>query len=161
MAVMSTILSRLASAPVHGLYETVVRQSLSPLCEAIGKTEGDDKWIAAAALEQLSGLLQGAPEGNIGSGFIDTLAPALFACLRTTKDRDAIQVRLSTTITCRHQLMCCVVWYHLPNSYRTQRLRTASSMERCFIRKVRHRLCFGTYCLAAPDGRRIRKLVHW
>ena len=104
MAVMSTILSRLASAPVPGLYETVVRQSLSPLCVAIGKTEGDDKWIAAAALEQLSGLLQGAPDGNIGSGFIDTLAPALFACLRTTKDRDAIQVRDFMNIICRHSL---------------------------------------------------------
>ena len=102
MAVMSTILSRLASAPVPGLYETVVRQSLSPLCEAIGKTEGDDKWIAAAALEQLSGLLQGAPDGNIGSGFIDTLAPALFACLRTTKDRDAIQVRHFVLVIWKH-----------------------------------------------------------
>lgn len=98
MAVMSTILSRLASAPVPGIYEAVARQSLPPLCAAIGKTEGEDKWIAAAALEQLSGLLQGAPEGNIGSGFIDTLAPALFACLRTTKDRDAIQVTCTVSL---------------------------------------------------------------
>ncbi|KAI0347862.1 ARM repeat-containing protein [Trametopsis cervina] len=91
MAVMSTILSRLASAPVAGLYETVARQALPPLCEAIRRGDGDDKWIAAAALEQISGLLQGAPEGHIGSGFIETLAPALFGCLRATKDRDAIQ----------------------------------------------------------------------
>lgn len=92
MAVMSAIIQRLAGAPAQGIYETVVRQALPVLCEAIGRGEGDDKWIAAAALEQLAGLLQGAPEGNLGSGFIDTLAPALFACLRTTKDRDAIQV---------------------------------------------------------------------
>lgn len=93
MAIMSAILQRLASAPVPGIYETVIRQSLPTLCEAIAKGEGDDKWIAAAALEQVSGLLQGAPEDNLGSGFVDALAPALFSCLRTNKDRDAIQVK--------------------------------------------------------------------
>lgn len=92
MAVMSTILQRLASAPVADIYETVMSRALPVLCEAINREEGDDRWIAAAALEQLSGLLQGAPEGNLGAGFIGTLAPALFSCLRATKDRDAIQV---------------------------------------------------------------------
>lgn len=100
MAVMSTILTRLASAPISGIYETVVRQSLPTLCEAISRStasadkDDSNKWIAAAALEQLSGLLQGAPEGNLGGGFVETLAPPLFACLRITKDRDAIQVSL-------------------------------------------------------------------
>lgn len=151
MAVMSTILQRLASAPVPGIYETVVRQSLPALCEAIGKVKGDDKWIAAAGLELLSGLLQGAPEGNLGGGFIDTLAPALFSSLRVTKDRDAIQVSPHATPVIRNISDVSQVRHNVSDIDRTERLCAAPCMERCCNRQERHRLRARTRRLAIAD----------
>ena len=75
------------------MYEAVVGAALPQLCEAITTAQGEDSGIAGAALEQVAALLQGAPEGNLGEGFLNTLGPHLFAPM---EDRNAIQVGLST-----------------------------------------------------------------
>lgn len=95
MAITSSLLTRLASVPTPGVYNAVVRQALPPLCVALASSggEGQDKWIAGAALEQLCGLLQGAPaEGGVGDGFVAQLGPVLFGKIKDIADRDAIQV---------------------------------------------------------------------
>ena len=96
MAITSSLLTRLASVPTPGVYSAVVRQALPPLCAALASAggEGQDKWLAGAALEQLCGLLQGAPgEGGVGEGFVAQLGPVLFGKIKEIADRDAIQVR--------------------------------------------------------------------
>lgn len=71
-----------------GVYEAVVGAALPRLCQAIATAHGDDVGIAGAALEQVSALLQGAPDGHLGDGLVGTLAPCLF---REIEDRNAIQ----------------------------------------------------------------------
>ena len=87
---ISVILTRLVQIPIPGVYEAVVKVALPHLCHAIMTAEGDDLGMAGAGLEQVSALLQGAPNGSLGPGFVDALAPCLF---RTMEDRNAIQVR--------------------------------------------------------------------
>lgn len=94
LGLTSSLLSHLAGVPNPAVYATVVRQALPALCGAIGSPEDA---VAAAALEQLGGLLEGAPaEGGVGEGFVAQLGPVLFEKLRTTQDRNAIQVRRSS-----------------------------------------------------------------
>ena len=97
MAITSSLLSRLASVPTSGVYAAVVRQALPPLSSALASSggEGQEKWLAGAALEQLCGVLQGAPaEGGVGDGFVAQLGPVLFGKIKEVADRDAIQVQV-------------------------------------------------------------------
>ena len=96
MAITSGLLTRLASVPTPGVYNSIIRRALPPLCSALASAtaEGQERFLAAAALEQLCGLLQGAPaEGGVGEGFVSQLGPVLFTKIRQVQDRDAIQVR--------------------------------------------------------------------
>ena len=97
MAITSSLLTRLASVPTPGVYAAVVRQALPPLSSALASSggEGQEKWLAGAALEQLCGVLQGAPaEGGVGDGFVAQLGPVLFGKIKEVADRDAIQVQV-------------------------------------------------------------------
>ena len=100
MAITSSLLTRLASVSTPGVYAAVIRQALPPLCAAIAASDpqGQEKWLAGAALEQLCGVLQGAPvEGGVGEGFVAQLGPVLFSRIRGIADRDAIQVYVPMT----------------------------------------------------------------
>lgn len=95
MAIMSSLLTRLASVSTPGVYNAVIRQALPAICGALANSnsQGQDKWLAGAALEQLCGLLQGAPaEGGVGDGLVAQLGPVLFGRIKEIADRDAIQV---------------------------------------------------------------------
>ncbi|KAJ3527044.1 hypothetical protein NM688_g8180 [Phlebia brevispora] len=85
---ISVILTRLVEIPMPGVYEAVVGAALPHLCHAIASAQGEDIGIAGAALEQVSALLEGAPTGHLGEGFVNTLAPCLFGQM---EDRNAIQ----------------------------------------------------------------------
>ena len=85
-------MTRLVEIPGPGVYEAVVGVALPHLCQAFATAQGKDLGIAGAALEQVSALLQGAPDGRLGEGLVNALAPCLFG---TLEDRNAIQVRSS------------------------------------------------------------------
>ncbi|KIP03840.1 hypothetical protein PHLGIDRAFT_31632 [Phlebiopsis gigantea 11061_1 CR5-6] len=114
MAITSSLLTRLASVPTPGVYNAVVRQALPPLCVALASSggEGQDKWIAGAALEQLCGLLQGAPaEGGVGDGFVSQLGPVLFGKIKDIADRDAIQYAITAlTLLVRKDTEQILAW---------------------------------------------------
>ncbi|GJE89716.1 ARM repeat-containing protein [Phanerochaete sordida] len=114
MAITSALLSRLSSVPTPGVYAAVMRQTLPPLCSALARatTEGQERFYAAAALEQLCGLLQGAPsEGGVGEGFVAQLGPVLFTKIRQVQDRDAIQYAITAlTLLVRKDTPQVVAW---------------------------------------------------
>lgn len=93
LSIFTDIFAALASSPVPNVYETVVKQALPTLCTAIGSARPDESWIAGSAIDLVSSLIKGAPEGNLGDGFFALLAPNLFECLIGTEDRDVLQVR--------------------------------------------------------------------
>lgn len=114
MAITSSLLTRLASVPTPGVYATVVRQSLPLLCATLANatSEGQERFYASAALEQLCGLLQGAPaEGGVGEGFVAQLGPVLFSKIRQVQDRDAIQYAITAlTLLVRKDTPQIVAW---------------------------------------------------
>lgn len=75
-----------------GVYQTIVKESLPPLAHAIASAQSDESWIASAAIELVGSLVQGAPTSNLGEGFFGAFAPSLFQRLKSTEDRDIIQV---------------------------------------------------------------------
>lgn len=92
LSILSDILSSLAASAAPGIYETVVKQALPPLCNAIGVAKPDESWIAGSAIDLVSSLVAGASENKLGEGFFAVLAPSLFKCLQEAEDRDVIQV---------------------------------------------------------------------
>lgn len=94
ISIMSDVLESLASSSAPGVYAAVVQQALPTLTNAIATYATTDSWIASAAVELANSLVEGAPEGGLGDGFLALLAPSLFACLHTTEDRETIQVYL-------------------------------------------------------------------
>ncbi|RXW18578.1 hypothetical protein EST38_g7277 [Candolleomyces aberdarensis] len=97
ISLLADILKELASSSSAGIYETVVKQALPILVEAIGSAKATESWIPSAAIEFAQSLAAGAPaEKGLGDGFFALLAPSLFQCLDQTEDRDVLQ----TGITC-------------------------------------------------------------
>lgn len=93
LSILTDILSSLASAPIPGIYETVVKQALPALANAIGSSP-DESWVAGSAIDLVGSLVSGAPESGLGEGFFAHLAPNLFQCLLGTEDRDILQVQM-------------------------------------------------------------------
>ena len=93
ISLLTDILSSLAASKAPGVYETVVRQALPPLCQAIANPS--EAWIASAGVELITSLIEGAPDVGLGDGFFATMAPNLFQCLKVAEDRDIIQVSLN------------------------------------------------------------------
>jgi hypothetical protein len=91
ISVLSDILASLAKSAAPGVYETVVRQALPPLCQALESTSAEHSWIQSSAIDLLGSLASG-PKGGLGEGFFALLAPGLFVCLQTSDDRDVLQV---------------------------------------------------------------------
>ena len=89
---LTDILASLASSSALGVYETVVKQALPTLCDAIGSAKLEESWVAGSAIELVSSLVQGAPTSGLGEGFFGLLAPNLFTCLKEAEDRDVLQV---------------------------------------------------------------------
>ncbi|THG95659.1 hypothetical protein EW026_g6034 [Hermanssonia centrifuga] len=91
MATISSILGQLAAVPIPGMYEVVISHAVPILCQAIVQPDGSP----AAAIDQVCGLLEGAPQGKLGANFMNTLAPCLFGAMKTMEDRDGIQAGIS------------------------------------------------------------------
>ena len=94
ISIMTDVVESLASSPAPGVYPAVVQQALPPLSNAISTYTTNDSGIAAAAIDLVNSIVEGAPDAGLGDGFIAMLAPSLFGCLASAEDRDAIQVRL-------------------------------------------------------------------
>ncbi|KAJ6520160.1 armadillo-type protein [Mycena sanguinolenta] len=92
---VDNILTSLASSSADGIYQTVVKQALPNLCQAMTAAPLDESWITSSAIELVSSLATGASEGNLGDGFFALLAPSLFKCLAVAEDRDVIQNGIS------------------------------------------------------------------
>lgn len=73
------------------MYENVVKQALPTLCASIAGAKPQEAWIAGSAIDLISSLVRGAPEGGLGDGFFALLAPSLFNCLSEAEDRDVLQ----------------------------------------------------------------------
>ncbi|EAU92368.2 hypothetical protein CC1G_00587 [Coprinopsis cinerea okayama7 len=101
ISILTDILQALASSSSPGLYETVVKQALPILVDAIGRSNnatpaGSDSttegsWIAGSAIDFVASLVRGSPESGLGDGFFALLAPNLFSCLEVAEDRDVLQ----------------------------------------------------------------------
>jgi hypothetical protein len=91
LSIFTEIFTSLASSTSTGVYETVVKQALPTLCTAIASSKPQEAWIAGSAIDLISSLVRGAPEGGLGDGFFALLAPSLFSCLSEAEDRDVLQ----------------------------------------------------------------------
>ncbi|KAG1813959.1 armadillo-type protein [Suillus subaureus] len=91
LSIFTEIFTSLASSTGTGVYETVVKQALPTLCTAIAGSKPQEAWIAGSAIDLISSLVRGAPEGGLGDGFFALLAPSLFSCLSEAEDRDVLQ----------------------------------------------------------------------
>ncbi|KAG2358745.1 ARM repeat-containing protein [Suillus spraguei] len=91
LSIFTEIFTSLASSTGTGVYETVVKQALPTLCTAIASSKPQEAWIAGSAIDLISSLVRGAPEGGLGDGFFALLAPSLFSCLSEAEDRDVLQ----------------------------------------------------------------------
>ncbi|KAF5384768.1 hypothetical protein D9615_001050 [Tricholomella constricta] len=95
ISLLTDILATLAGSATNTIYETVVKQALPPLSNAIAAAKPEDSWIAGSAIELVASLAQGSPESGLGEGFFALLAPNLFKCLGETEDRDVLQHGIS------------------------------------------------------------------
>ncbi|KZT73366.1 ARM repeat-containing protein [Daedalea quercina L-15889] len=91
ISLLTDILASLAGSKAPGVYESVVKQALPVLTNAIMASTEREPWITGAAIELASSLAQGSPESGLGEGFVTMLAPSLFLALRSVEDRDVIQ----------------------------------------------------------------------
>ncbi|KAF6754194.1 armadillo-type protein [Ephemerocybe angulata] len=92
ISLLADILAELASSSGAGIYETVVKQALPILVDAIGSAKKDESWITSSAIEFAQSLVQGSSaEKGLGDGFFALLAPNLFQCLDQADDRDVLQ----------------------------------------------------------------------
>ncbi|TEB38615.1 ARM repeat-containing protein [Coprinellus micaceus] len=92
ISLLADIIQELASSSGEGIYETVVKQALPILVDAIGLAKSEESWITSAAIEFAQSLVQGSPaEKGLGEGFFALLAPNLFQCLDQADDRDVLQ----------------------------------------------------------------------
>ncbi|KAJ7665464.1 ARM repeat-containing protein [Mycena polygramma] len=92
---VDNILTSLASSSAEGIYQTVVKQALPNLCQAMAAAPLDESWITSSAIDLVSSLVTGASEGTLGDGFFAVLAPSLFKCLGEAEDRDVLQNGIS------------------------------------------------------------------
>lgn len=92
LSILTDILESLASSTNTGVYETVVKQALPSLSNAIASAKPLESWIAGSGIELVSSLVRGSPPSGLGEGFFAVLAPNLFKCLGDAEDRDVLQV---------------------------------------------------------------------
>ncbi|KAJ7754965.1 armadillo-type protein [Mycena maculata] len=95
LSIVDNILTSLASSTAEGIYPKVVKQALPNLCQAMASAPLTESWITASAIDLVSSLVTGAPEGGLGEGFFAVLAPSLFKCLGEAEDRDVLQNGIS------------------------------------------------------------------
>ncbi|KAJ2917840.1 hypothetical protein MD484_g2556, partial [Candolleomyces efflorescens] len=112
ISLLADILKELASSSSAGVYETVVKQALPILVEAIGSAKANESWIPSAAIEFAQSLAAGAPaDKGLGDGFFALLAPSLFQCLDQTEDRDVLQNGITClTLVVRKECNQLVSW---------------------------------------------------
>ncbi|KAI0778993.1 ARM repeat-containing protein [Trametes elegans] len=111
ISILTDVLESLASSPAPNIYQTIVRQALPTLCNAIMTSTAVDSWIASAAIELVQSLVSGAREGGLGEGFFAMLAPSLFSCLSSTEDRDVIQNGIAClTVIIRKDVNQIISW---------------------------------------------------
>ncbi|PIL31196.1 hypothetical protein GSI_05894 [Ganoderma sinense ZZ0214-1] len=88
ISILANVFESLARSPA---YQAVVQQALPALTNALTAATDVDSYVASAAFELVAALIQGAPQTGLGDGVFAMLAPALYASLRSTEDRDTIQ----------------------------------------------------------------------
>ncbi|KAJ7150409.1 armadillo-type protein [Mycena filopes] len=96
---VDNILTSLTSSTAAGIYQTVVKQALPNLCQAMAAAPRDESWITSSAIDLVSSLVNGATDGALGDGFFAVLAPSLFKCLGEAEDRDVLQVDCSQLLS--------------------------------------------------------------
>jgi len=96
LSIFPDIINSLAAAEAPGIYETVVKHALPPLCNSISisAATSDQSYIAGSAIELVSSLVKASTDG-LGEGFFPLLAPNLFECLSQVEDRDVLQNGIS------------------------------------------------------------------
>ena len=99
ISILANVFESLASSPA---YQAVVQQALPALTNALTTATDVDSYVSSAAFELVAALVQGAPQTGLGDGVFALLAPALYASLRSTEDRDTIQVRPSARLLRRN-----------------------------------------------------------
>jgi importin-9 len=92
-SLLSDVLGSLAGSRNDGVYETVVKEALPRLRDAIAGANDEVSYIAQSALDLVNALAGGAPEQGLGDGFFAMVAQSLFNALKTMEDRDTLQVR--------------------------------------------------------------------
>ncbi|KAG5644159.1 hypothetical protein DXG03_009054 [Asterophora parasitica] len=109
LSILTDVLARLAGSP--NIYETVVKNALPPLTNAIAAAKADESWVVGSAIDLIISLIKGAPESGLGEGFFALLAPNLFKYLNETEDRDVIQHGISClTVIIRKDSTQIVTW---------------------------------------------------
>ncbi|EJF67437.1 ARM repeat-containing protein [Dichomitus squalens LYAD-421 SS1] len=108
ISILGNVFQSLASSPA---YQAVVHQALPALTTALMSATEVDSYVASAAFELVGALVEGAPASGLGDGFFAILAPALYATLRATEDREAIQNGIATlTLIIRKDINQLIHW---------------------------------------------------
>jgi hypothetical protein len=87
---LTDLIANLASAKAPGAYQTIASQALPNVIAALTQAQAQPKegWLPSSAIEIVTNVVRGTPEGAIGENFFATLAPSLFGILRVTEDRE-------------------------------------------------------------------------
>ncbi|KAJ7070709.1 ARM repeat-containing protein [Mycena amicta] len=108
---VDSILTSLAASEADGIYQTVVKQALPNLCQAMTAAPLNESYITSSAIDLVSSLVSGASEGALGDGFFAVLAPSLFKSLGEAEDRDVIQNGISClTLIIRKDCAQLLAW---------------------------------------------------
>lgn len=130
LSILTDILESLTSSPTSGVYETVVKQALPALSNAIANAKPEESWIAGSGIELVSSLVRGSPPSGLGEGFFALLAPNLFKCLGDAEDRDVLQVgaRHPNWLGCKC-LILPAEWNCMSNCHYPERCQSTPFVE--------------------------------
>ncbi|KAF9011181.1 armadillo-type protein [Cyathus striatus] len=111
LSILSDILASLAGSKASGMYESVVKQALPVLNNAIASAKPSESWISGSAIDLISSLVRGCPESGLGEGFFGLIAPNLFKSLLESEDRDVLQNGIAClTLIVRKDCNQLVAW---------------------------------------------------
>jgi importin-9 len=87
---LTDVISTVTSSQAPGAYQAIASQALPNVTQALiqAQSQPTEGWLASSAIEIITSVLRGAPDGAIGDGFFAMLAPSLFEILRVSEDRE-------------------------------------------------------------------------
>ena len=106
ISILTDIMDLLTSSPVNGVNETVVKQAVPPLTNALITAKPIESWITSSAIDLLNSIVEGRAAG-LAEGFFAHVAPGLFKCLGDAEDRDILQVFISFIVHCVYIRLIC------------------------------------------------------